>query len=110
MTYQQVQVIGGKGTGPRGFHTALRGIAVDRRNHLYAAGDSELKIFNADGELLRGWATAKPGHAVAVAGDGSVYVGQEAQVEIFDGEGHLAATWRDSERLGRVTAIGFVKG
>jgi sugar lactone lactonase YvrE len=77
---------------------------------LYAAGDSELKVFSTDGEFLRGWPTAKPGYAVAVSGDGSVYVGQEGQVEIFDGEGHLTKVWRDSERLGEVTAIGFAKG
>jgi sugar lactone lactonase YvrE len=104
MPYEKTHVIGGR------FHTALRGIAVDRRNHLYAAGDSDVKVFNPDGELLLGWATAKPGHSIAIAGDGSVYVGEEGQVEIFDGAGHPTNVWRDAEKLGRVTAIGFVKG
>ena len=47
---------------------------------------------------------------MAVAADGSVFVGEAGQMEIFDGAGRLADTWRDAERLGRVTAIGFVEG
>ena len=111
MKYQQVQAIGGKGTGPDRFHTALRGIAVDKRNNLYAVGDTDLKVFNAtSGGFARGWATAHPGHAVAVAGDGSIYVGEEGQLEIFDPQGRLINNWRDPEKMGRITAIGFAKG
>ncbi len=110
MPYKQVQVISGKGDGPGRFSSTLRSITVDERNRLYAVGDSEVKVFDADGRLRRRWPTSKPGHAVAVAADGSVYVGQAGQVEIFDGEGRLANTWIDAERLGLVTAIGFVQG
>ena len=108
MKYKQVQVISGKGDASDRFVQTLRSIAVDGRNRLYAVGDSELKIFDPDGRVQRRWPTSKPGYAVAVAADGSVYVGQAGQVEIFDGEGRLADRWSDAERLGRVTAIGFL--
>jgi sugar lactone lactonase YvrE len=109
MRYTLAQVLGGKGAGPEQFAAALRGIAIDGRDQLYAAGDSELKTFQ-DGKLRRRWATAKPGCAVAVAPDGSVYVGQSGQIQIFDPAGRLLDTWHDAGRLGLVTAIGFAAG
>ncbi len=108
--YKQTQVIGGKGEGAPRFSQTLRSITVDGSERLYAVGDSELKVFEADGTLRRRWPTSMPGHAVAVAEDGSVYVGESGQVEIFDRDGKLVSTWRDPERLGRITAIGFASG
>jgi hypothetical protein len=103
MRYRQVQVIGG------GFRSAIRGLAADSHGLLYAAGDSQIQVFDAAGSLKRQWATSHPAHSVAVAGDGTVYVGQEGQVEIFDASGKPVRAWRNPELLGRVTAIGFVK-
>lgn len=108
--YKQMQVIAGKGAGADRFSQTLRSIAVDRSNRLYAVGDSEVKVFDQGGALQERWPTSMPGHAVAVAADGSVYVGESGQVEIFDQEGTRIRTWRDPERLGKVTAIGFVDG
>jgi len=101
MQYRQVQVIDGKG--------ALHGIAVDGHGHgdVYAAGEAEIKVFDATGRLARRWSTSRPAWSVAVAGDGSVYAGELGQIEIFDGAGKLRDTWRDDKLLRRVTAIGF---
>jgi len=110
MQYSQVQLLGGKGTGADQFAGALRGLAVDRQDHVYAVGDQELKVFAGAGRLQRRWVTSKPGYAVATANDGLVYVGQAGQVEIYDGAGRLSNTWRDAERLGLVTAVGFARG
>jgi sugar lactone lactonase YvrE len=108
MEYRQIQFIGGKGSAPGQFAASLRGLAVDRHGQLYAAGDSEIKVFDAAGRLKRRWSTARPVHSVAVTDDGAVYAGEERQIEIFDGAGKLLNTWRDENLLGRVTAIGFV--
>jgi hypothetical protein len=108
MEYRQIQVIGGKGNTPGQFATSLRSLAVDAHRQLYAAGDSEVKVFDAAGRLKRRWSTARPVHSVAT-GEGAVYAGEERQIEIFDGTGKLVHTWRDESLLGRVTAIGFVK-
>ncbi len=110
MQYSQVQVLAGKGAEADRFSEALRGVAVDRRNFIYAAGDQEIKVFEDGGRLSRRWKTAKPGFSVAVSGDGRVFAGQAGQVEIFDNAGRPSATWRDEQRLGMVTAIGFSKG
>ena len=110
MAYTQVQTLAGRGAGPDRFVTALRALTVDGRDRLYAAGDSEVKVFGPDGALERRWPTSSPPHSVAIAGDGRVFVGESGQVEIFDAAGRIADTWRDADRLGRVTAIGFVGG
>ncbi len=95
-----------RGAGPPGFRSAIRGLATDRGGFLYAAGDSEIEVFDPEGALKRRWSTAKPAHSVAVAGDGSVYVGEEGQIEIF---GKSVRSWTKLGILGPVTAIGFLK-
>ena len=106
MDYHQVGVLGGKGAEPHQFTTALRGVAVDEGNRVFAVGDSEVKVFDSTGKLSRRWPTSRPGHSVAV-GVG-VYVGQQGQVEIYDSSGKLLDTWRDPKHLGLVTAIGLL--
>jgi len=109
MQYTQIQLLAGKGAGDHEFTAALRGLAVDRLDFVYAAGDREVKVFDNAGRLRRRWSTSQPGLSVAVCGDGRVFVGQAGQVEIFDHAGRLTDTWRDQERLGLVTAIDFFK-
>jgi len=104
-----VGVISGKGSGPAQFSAALRGITVDSSGRLYAVGDSEVKVFAKDGTLAHRWKTAKPGQCVAVDADGTVYVGEEGQIERFGAGGKALTPWRDSARMGLVTAIGTTK-
>ena len=108
MQYHQMQVISGKGASPGQFAEALRGLAIDSADRLYAVGDCSLKIFSPTGELLQLWRTERPGYSVAVAADDTVYVGQAEQVQIFNRTGKLLNTWRDADRLGLVTAISVV--
>jgi len=101
--YRQVLAIEGR------FEASINGLAAGPRDQLFAAGDASVKVFDDGGKPLREWTAAKPPLSVAVAGDGSVWAGEAGQVEIFDGEGRRADAWQDVERLGRVTAIGFVE-
>jgi len=107
LEYQLAHRIGGSGSEDHQFREALRGIAVDGDDRIYAVGDSVVKVFDAEGKLLRQWPTGLPGFSVAVDGDGRVWVGQWQQVEIYDPQGKLLDTWRDTERLGLLTAIGL---
>lgn len=107
MQYRPMQVISGKGPGSGQFTEALRGLAIDSADRLYAVGDCSLKVFSPTGELLRLWRTERPGYSVAVAADDTVYVGQAGQIQIFNRTGQLLDTWRDADRLGLVTAISF---
>jgi sugar lactone lactonase YvrE len=108
--FQPARTIGGRGSAPDQFERALRGIAVDGESHLYAVGDSVVKVFDTDDSLARQWATDRPGECVAVDRSGRVWVGEKEQVEVFAPRGELVATWRDPGRLGLVTAIGFGGG
>jgi len=90
------------------FTEAIRGIWVDGEDRLYAVGDTALKVFGPDGELLREWKTRQPGYCVAIDGKGAVWVGEPRRVEVFDPQGTLLETRRDPERINLVTAIGFV--
>ncbi len=95
------------------FDQALRGLAVT--SSIYAVGDSRVAVFDLAGARLRHWWTEKPGYSIAVIPEGedrlsgSIWVGQAGQVEIFDLEGGRLDVWRDTERLGLVTAIGFTR-
>ena len=89
------------------FQHTLTGIAVDTHGHLYAAGDAEIKSFDADGRLRSRWSAAQPVLSVAVQSDGTVYAGEQRQIEVFDRAGKLIRTWRDPKLVGRITAIGF---
>jgi sugar lactone lactonase YvrE len=107
--WRQTRRFCGRGTGADRFSQALRGIAVDGAGTVYAVGDAAVRVFTAEGVLLRRWPTSLPGHAVAVSGDGRVWVGQSGQVEIYDAGGSLTESWRLPE-LGLVTAIAHRDG
>lgn len=105
--YRLLRTIRAQGHGPAQFAHALRGIAFGGDQTLYAVGDKKVVVFDPRGEPLRTWATDKPGHAIAVDPNGSVYVGQDGQVEISDNHGRQRRTWRDPQHMGLITAIAF---
>jgi len=104
MQYRHEGSVGGKGLAPHQFSSTLNGITAGRADQLYAVGDSEVKVFDAAGTLLRRWETEFPARSVAVSGE-EVWVGEKGQIEIFNQRGELQRTWKDSGRLGLVTAI-----
>ena len=109
MEYRLTRRIGGKGALPHQFQQALRGVAV-HDDRVFAVGDSALKVFAAQGELLGQWATSLPGECIAVDRESRPWVGELRQVEVFHTKNGLVDSFRDPERLGRVTAIGFGAG
>lgn len=107
MRYRHARTIAGRGDAADRFRASLRGVTFDADDRLYAAGDSDVKVFDPSGSLLRRWTTAGPAFTVAVSADRRVFVGESRQIEIFDAAGRLLDTWRDDVRLSRVCAIGF---
>lgn len=110
--YRRVRTLGGPAAASRPtppiFTNELRGLTLDAAGRVYAVGDSKLVIFSTDGREIGGWDTERPGYSVGVDADGRVYIGQPGQIQVFDRDGKLLNTWRDEQRLGLVTAIGFV--
>jgi hypothetical protein len=107
MKYRRLRVFGGKGSEPHQFKSSLRGITIDSAYRISIVGDSEVKTFDNQGSLTGRWTTSKPGWSVAVD-DQTTYVGQEGQLEFYTLSGELTDTWRDTERLGLVSAIGLL--
>jgi len=103
--YRPARRFGGKGSAAHQFEETLRGIAIDGKDRIHVVGDSTVKVFDAEGELLQSWKTGLQGFCVDVDDDGRVWVGQWQQVEIYDAQGQLLDTWTDPDRLGLVTAI-----
>ncbi len=107
MKYHLEKVFSGKGAAPHQFKTAIYGITTDEKDLLWAAGDSQIKVFDSQGELISNWSTTQPGFCLEVEGE-SVYVGQNGQLETYNRQGKLLDTWRDPEKLGRVSAIALL--
>jgi sugar lactone lactonase YvrE len=105
LTYRPARRIAGKGSSDHQFRQSLHGVAVDDEDRLHAVGDAAVKIFGAQGDLVRQWPTVQPGYSVTVDGDGLTWVGQWRQVEIYDSQGALVDTWKKPERLGLVSAV-----
>ena len=51
MQYRQVGVIGGRGFGPEHFREALRGLAIDAADLVYAVGDKDVTVYDPQGKL-----------------------------------------------------------
>jgi len=76
---------------PTGF-TINRGLAVDRKDRIYVAGDEAIRVFDKDG---RQSAEIGPINArcLAVADDGTLYVGVRYNVAVLGVDGTVKATW-----------------
>ncbi|MCB9881877.1 MAG: NHL repeat-containing protein [Planctomycetes bacterium] len=107
MKYRLTATIPGRSDEAHRFTTALRGLALGTADALYMAGDQCVQVFDEEGRFVRRIDTSAPGHAVAIATDGTVWVGEEERIEIFSAEGKRLRTWTDAARFGRVTAISF---
>lgn len=71
----------------------ITSVAVDRGDVLYAGGTFGVKVFGPDWQVTRQWATRLPVTALAVGGDGSVYVAYRTKVEKFDAAGKSLLLW-----------------
>lgn len=78
------------------FDTGLetcRGLAVGPNDHIYVAGDYQIRLFDADGQP-RGLLTAGQPRCLAVDTDGTLYVGLPHRVAVFR-DGRLADQWAE---------------
>jgi sugar lactone lactonase YvrE len=104
MQYRVGKIFGGKGSATDQFQDSLYAITVCQKDHLWAVGDLNIKRYDPDQGLISNWSTTQPGFCVEVA-DEFVFVGQKDQLQVYNHEGKLQKTWRDPERMGRISAI-----
>ena len=72
------------------FRESLLDITVGPDDHVHALGDGEIRVFAADGTLVRRWPVADTAEAIGVAPDGRVYVGGAGRIDIFEASGRPA--------------------
>ncbi len=97
---------------PGEFRRSLAGLAIGPRDAVYALGDGEIRVFEADGSLVHTWKAPEQASCLGVASDGRVGVGSPGRVDLCDATGtHIggfAAGSRDTPA--EVTAIRFSGG
>ena len=107
MDYRQLRSISGRGLGADSFSAELRGLHIDKSDRLWAVGDRAVKLFDAQGKAIGHWKTGSDPTCITTDAQGVLLVGQAGGYTRYDDNGKLLGTFRDAERLGRVTCIGF---
>jgi sugar lactone lactonase YvrE len=106
MAYRLLHTFGGKGNGPGQWASTLRGLAIDTRGRLLAAGGSHVQTSQAEsGAPVSRWSTETPVLCVASDAKGRIVTGHAGRVDFHDPAGRRLDSWQDPDRLGQVTAI-----
>jgi outer membrane protein assembly factor BamB len=108
LRYRKARVLELSGEGPSRFQEEVRGLAIDRADMLYVAGDSKVARFDSLGESKLGFGTNDPAYCVAIAADGTTFVGGPGFVLAWGAGQSCPDSWHDPEKFGLVTAIGFL--
>ena len=72
------------------FRESLLDVAVGPDDHVHALGDGEIRVFAADGSLVRRWRVADSAECVGLGPDGRVYVGGAGRIDVFESGGRPA--------------------
>lgn len=89
------------------FRQSLSGLAVGTDDEVHALGDGEVRVFSADGALIRSWPVAEGAQCLTVGPDGRVYVAGTGRVDIFGPGGSAVGgfTIGDGQKPANLTAI-----
>jgi hypothetical protein len=71
----------------------VRGIAVGPNDRVYIAGDSSVRVFEADGATVTTISTKAAPRCLAVAKNGTIYVGMLDHVVVYAPDGSRKAAW-----------------
>lgn len=107
MNYRHLRSISGRGLSADSFSSELRGLHIDKSDRLWAVGDQSVKLFDVQGKVVRQWKMESEPTCITTDAQGVVYVGYVGGFARYDDTGKLLSTFRDKERSGRVTCIGF---
>lgn len=69
------------------------GLFVGADGRIYIAGDREARVLDAQGKLLRQFATEDTPRSLAVADDGTAFVASRSRVSVYGADGTLQAHW-----------------
>jgi hypothetical protein len=89
--------------------TDSRGIAIDSKGNIYAAGDKAVRKFADNGNLLGEIILTDVPMSLAVSDDGKLYIAFKDHVQIYDGVGKRLATWQSLGNDAVLTSIAVSK-
>ena len=69
------------------------GLFVGADGRIYLAGDREVRVLDAQGKLLRRFATEDTPRTLAAADDGTAFVASRSRVSVYGADGKLLAHW-----------------
>jgi sugar lactone lactonase YvrE len=106
LEYSQERILRHSGS-TRLFQQTLAGIAVDSSDRIYALGDGEVKVFDADGNSRHTWKAPDGASCLTAGPNGRIYFGGMGRVEICSSDGARLGGFSivDSGRPANVTAI-----
>jgi hypothetical protein len=103
--YVLAATIGGQALSA--FRESLLDIAVDGADQVIALGDGQVRVFTADGGLVRQWRAGEGAECLTVGPEGAVYVAGAGRIDVFDGGGVRTGgfTFGDAGKPPGVSAI-----
>jgi sugar lactone lactonase YvrE len=85
--YAPVATLAGRGTAGE-FKKSLSGVAVGAGRAIHALGDGEIRVFDANGGVIRTWKAPEQAACLTVAQDGRVLAGAPGRIEIYGAAGN----------------------
>jgi hypothetical protein len=89
-SYLQTSVLGGA-TSSDVFRQSLVGIAVGATDRVFALGDDEVRVFDAQLRRVRTFRVPEHASCLAVGPEDRVYIGSAGRVDTYDAGGNLVA-------------------
>lgn len=84
---------------------SLRGIAVDRDDLIYVAGDSALVVLQGSGREISRFTTGAPAGCLAVSPEGRIYLGMKDHLSVLNKDGSEIGTWDKINSTAIITSI-----
>lgn len=83
----------------------VKGIAMDDKDRLYAAGAGKVEVFDRSGEKVQEFLIEGEANCIAVGPQGRIYLGMSDHVEVVDFSGNLLRKWDSPGERVMITSI-----
>ncbi len=85
--------------------TSIHGLAVDRSDRIYIAGDGGVELYNREGKRESAFRIGGSARCIHVDKDGLIYLGMEDHLEIYNHQGIRVNQWKSCAPEAIITSI-----
>ena len=89
---------------------AMHGIAVDRSDHIYVAGENAVEIFDQTGIHQSMFTIEGTANCIQVDSAGLIYLGMHDHIEVFNHAGKQLKRWKNCGNNAFITSIAVTSG